>query len=315
MSWYYSNNIGYGNDDYSQGHTGNWDSSNWGSGNKSWDSSWDSSDAWGTDGGKNGDWYFSGKGGKKGGKGFGKGGRKGKNGGNIHTSAFERGMEATIRMMGCMGAGKGTAPINLGNPPNYQDDGMFGDWSDYQETWNYGPIKGSDKQKGGGPYGKGAKEPGTPSNTTNTTAEALMGVLAEALPGVTEAAKTFLHRPDSAETPRKKQNKDVVVEEEESPPKDDQAARTQQKRTAALEKLGTTLLKLNLSKSLPDIKSTSTWTEALDVISALQKPALNDKVLHAFDSKLSPGDLGRTTKDQLLTKVRETVLEKASELL
>ena len=75
------------------------------------------------------------------------------------------------------------------------------------------------------------------------------------------------------------------------------------------------MLKLNLAKSLPDIKATSSWTEAMDVISALQKPALNDKVLNAFDAKLTSGDLGRTTKEQLLTKVREAVLEKASEML
>ena len=195
---------------------------------------------------------------------------------------------------------------------------MHGDWNDYQEAWTYGPIKGSDKQKGGGPYGKGALEHGNSSSPpTNNTAEALMGVLAEALPGVTEAAKSFLNRPETSETPKKKSNKDVVIEEEDSPPKEDQTARAQQqKRTAALEKMGATLLKLNLSKNFPDIKATSSWAEALDVISALQKPALNDKVLHAFDAKLSPGDLGRTTKEQLLIKVREAVLDKdkASEM-
>ena len=123
-----------------------------------------------------------------------------------------------------------------------------------------------------------------------------MGVLAEALPGVTEAAKSFLiNRPEASETPRKKNNKGEVKEEEDSPPKEDMAARAQQKRTAALEKMGATLLKLNLAKNLPDIKATSSWTEAMDVISALQKPALNDKVLNAFDAKLTSGDLGRTT--------------------
>ena len=151
----------------------------------------------------------------------------------------------------------------------------------------------------------------------HNTAETLMGVLAEALPGVTEAAECFLaSRPEIGETPPKKSNKaEGGIEDEDSPPKEDAAARAQkQKRTAALEKMGATLLKLSLAKNLPDIQATSSWTGAMEVISALQKPALNDKVLNAFDSKLAAGDLGRTTKEQLLTKVREFVLEKSADM-
>ena len=83
----------------------------------------------------------------------------------------------------------------------------------------------------------------------------------------------------------------------------------------AVEKMGTTLLKLHLAKSLPDIKAAADWVEAMEVITGLQKPAINDKVLSAFDSKLGSGDLGRTTKEQLITKVREVVLEKSAEMI
>ena len=50
------------------------------------------------------------------------------------------------------------------------------------------------------------------------------------------------------------------------------------------------------------------------MITGLQEPAINDKVLGTFESKLGAGDLGRTTKEQMISKVRDVVLEKASEM-